>query len=154
MLLACLSLDSQPHSLPTHSLHSTVIYQIEHKGVTYSWEDFCSSNGGFPYEFPCARLSPMDLFQESRWYFNYQGAESTPVNTSNPAPKQDLYRRTWYKELIQAKLVNPRIPRFGVMTNLCPTQCQDVLGFRLFPPSPGYSPFSLFADIGNLVRYS
>jgi hypothetical protein len=96
----------------------------------------------------------MDLFQEARWYMDYKGPESTPVSATDPAPKQDLYRRTWYKDLIQAKLVQPRIPRFGVMTNLCPTQCQDVLGFRLLPTSPGYSPFSLFADIGNLVRVS
>jgi hypothetical protein len=96
----------------------------------------------------------MDLFQESRWYFDYKGPESTPVSAADPAPKQDLYRRTWYKELIQAKLVNPRVPRFGVMTKVCPTQCQAVLGFRLSPNSPGFAPFKLFADIGNLVSCS
>ena len=94
----------------------------------------------------------MDFFREANWFFDYTGPESTPVSASDPPPKQDLYRRTWFNDLIRPRVVKPRIPRFGAMTNLCPVQCQAVLGFRLLPTSPGYSPFSLFGDIGSLVR--
>jgi len=123
--------------------------QITYKGVKYYWEDFCTSNGGFPYEFPCARLSPMDLFQEANWFMDFTGAQSYN-NDTVPAENQDLYRRTWYKDLIQEKLVQPRIPRFGVMTTVCAGQCLSVLGFRIAQDNR----FALFADIGNLVSSS
>lgn len=129
---------------------------IEYKNVTYYWEDFCASSGGDPYEFPCVRLSPMDLFYEARWFMNYEGKDSSNEgNSSIPALKQDLYRRTWYKQLIQKLLIQPRIPRFGIMsTEPCagPNFCQDVLIYRLSPLSSGYAPFALFADVGSLVR--
>ena len=127
--------------------------QIEFQGKTYNWEDFCFSNGGFPYEFPCARLSYMDVFQEANWFMNYTGPDSFAEGPI-PAPKQDLYRRTWYNDIIQPLLVQPRIPRFGVMTTDCQAQCASVLGFRLSPASPGFAPFSLFSDIGNMVSRS
>lgn len=159
VVMACSLLNSESFE-GTHNvgrcalrLCGCCLLQIEFKGNTYRWEDFCASNGGYPYEFPCLRLSPMDLFQEARWFFDYNGPESVPAHEYVPAPKQDLYRRTWYNELIRKLLVAPRIPRFGVMTTVCAPACQFVLGYRLTPDSPGYSPFSLFADIGNLVRY-
>jgi len=131
--------------------------QIEYKGITYYWEDFCSNTGGFPYEFPCGRLSPMDFFQEAKWFMGVDLTTSDAYNNETvPAPRQDLYRRTWYKDLIQERLIQPRIPRFDILTRLCAgsQHCENLLGFRLNPFSPGYSPFSLFADIGNMVRIS
>ena len=125
--------------------------QITYKGIEYNWEDLCFNNGGFPYEFPCTRLSPMDLFQEAQWFFNYTGPDSTSDDPHIPSPKQDLYRRTWYNDLIQKKLVQPRLPRFGVMNELCQPQCAEVLNYRTNIESEGYSPLSLFADIGNMV---
>lgn len=95
----------------------------------------------------------MDVFQEANWYMNYTGPDSFAEGPI-PAPKQDLYRRTWYKDLIQKLLVAPRIPRFGVMTKDCPAECASVLGFRLSPNSTGFGPFSLFSDIGNMVSRS
>jgi hypothetical protein len=127
------------------------LIQIEHDGITYRWEDVCASAGGFPYEFPCARLTPLDLFQEARWFFDYNDNGNND-NDDTKSSRRDLYRRTWYNDLIQKKLVRPRIPRFGVLTELCPVQCEDLLKYRLTPTSAGFSPFALFADIGNLVR--
>jgi hypothetical protein len=93
----------------------------------------------------------MDLFREAQWFFDYRGPDSTSNDPNIPAPKQDLYRRTWYNDLIQKKLVRPRLPRFGVMNELCMAQCAELLNFRSNPTSEGYSPLSLFADIGNMV---
>jgi hypothetical protein len=94
----------------------------------------------------------MDLFKESQWYFDYDPVSKPDAAADAAVKETDVYRRTWYTELIQARLVNPRIPRFGVMTQLCAPTCQSVLDFRLNSTSPGYAPFRLFADIGNLVR--
>ena len=122
--------------------------------MTFYWEDICVSNAGFPYEFPCARFTPMDFFQETNWYMNFTNGNDAYNNDTVPAPRQDLYRRTWFKNLIQEKLINPRIPRFGVLTSMCAGRdhCFDLLVYRTTTTSPGYSPFSLFADIGNMVR--
>ena len=122
--------------------------------MNFYWEDFCASNGGYPYEFPCVRFSPMDFFQEANWYMNFTNGKDAYNNETVPAPRQDLYRRTWYKHFIQAKLVKPRMPRFGVLSSLCagPDHCADLLSYRTTPNSSGYSPFALFADIGNMVR--
>ena len=43
----------------------------------------------------------MDLFQESRWYFT------------------EKHRVTWYNDVIRKLLVKPRVPRFGIMTQVC-----------------------------------
>jgi hypothetical protein len=103
----------------------------------------CASNNagrGTTYQFPCARLSPMDLFQEGRWFFD------------------ETDRVTWYQEVVRKKLVKPRIPRFGIMQTSCPSECATVLRLRSdadFAEEMGYPrefarPLGLFADIGNM----
>ena len=103
----------------------------------------CAANSagkGTTYEFPCVRLSPMDLFQEARWFF------------------EENDRVTWHDTLIHDTLVAPRIPRFGIMQNSCPQECAVVMGLRLSPEfavSQGFppeyaNPLALFADIGNM----
>ena len=144
------------HSL-THTLLSSVDValqtQLTYKGIEYSWEDICYTNAGYPYEFPCARLSPMDLFQEAQWFMDYTGPDSTSDDTNVPASKQDLYRRTWYNEFIQPILVHPRVPRFGILEKYCKdNHCAKVWDYRTNPASEGYSPFTLFSDVGDLVR--
>jgi hypothetical protein len=113
---------------------------VTHNGVTYTWQDMCALNS-FPYEFPCARLSPMDLFQEARWFFD----ETSKI--------------TWYNEVLQNLLVKPRIPRFGVMTESCASPASDVCDFivalRTNPtlvgqPAETANPLLLFSDIGNM----
>lgn len=102
------------------------------KNMTFTFQDFCASQAGFNYEFPCLRASPMDFFREARWTFN----EET-----------DLYRKTWYNELIRKELLKPRLPRFGVLQNNCAAQCADLLAHRL---GPGGEPLLLFSDVGSL----
>jgi hypothetical protein len=119
--------------------------QIEYNGVNYTWDDMCASNNagrGTAYQFPCARLSPMDLFQEGRWFFD------------------ETDRVTWYQDIIRKVLVKPRLPRFGIMQTSCagPAECQNVLRLRNDPDyaeEQGYprefaQPLGLFADIGNM----
>ena len=129
--------------------------QITYKGVDFYWEDFCVSNGGDPYALPCVRFSPMDFFQEANWFMNFTNGEDAYNNETVPAPRQDLYRRTWYKDVIRAKLIKPLMPRFGVLTSLCtgPDHCAALLSYRMTPNSSGYNPLALFADIGNMVRW-
>jgi hypothetical protein len=67
----------------------------------------------------------MDLFEEARWTF-------TPLD-----------RAAWYLA-IQRGLVSPRVPRFGVMTQDCRSECFTVLLGR------ATNPLALFADIGNM----
>jgi len=93
----------------------------------------------------------MDFFLEANWYMNFTGVDSGAGTSSIPAKNQDLYKRTWYKEFIQKKLVQPRLPRFRELTGRCLVECQTLLGYRLSPDSPGYGPFLLLADIGNMV---
>jgi hypothetical protein len=126
---------------------------VTYQGINYTWSDVCAVTMGYPYEFPCARLSPMDFFQEARWFMNYTGPESYSSDPYVPAPKQDLYRRTWYHELIGKQLLKPRMGRFGIFSQLCAFTCIELVTYRTDPNSPGYSPISLFADIGNLVRF-
>eukprot|EP00977_Amphora_coffeiformis_P025775 scaffold22137_cov164-Amphora_coffeaeformis.AAC.1 len=101
--------------------------QIEYKGVTYTWDDFCGITSA-PYRFPCLRLSPMDLFLESRWTFEL------------------MDKVAWYRGIVQDTLVAPRLTRFGGLTTTCKDPCQDVVNYRF---STG-NPLALFADVGNL----
>lgn len=91
---------------------------MEHNGVTFDWKDVCASNNlgpGTVYQFPCVRLTPMDLYKESRWYMT------------------ETDRLTWYEKGIQANVIKPRIPRFGIMQNDCATitQCGPLLQQRI-----------------------
>lgn len=114
----------------------TVLY----KGITFHWDDICFSNNvglGTTYKFPCARFSPMDYFQEARWFFHEED------------------RVTWYNQVARKLLVAPRIPRYGIMINECssliqPTgttdDCNDIILKRMATNDQ----LLLFADIGNL----
>lgn len=91
---------------------------MEHNGNTFDWKDVCASNNlgpGTVYQFPCVRLTPMDLYKESRWYMT------------------ETDRLTWYEKGIQANIIIPRIPRFGIMQNDCATatQCGPLLQQRI-----------------------
>jgi hypothetical protein len=99
--------------------------QIEYKGRTYTWDDFCEGNAA-PYQFPCPRLSPMDMFEEARWTFS------------------TFDRVAWYRSVVQDLLIGPLLPRFGILANDCPRQCIGLLLLRL------RNPIALFADIGNM----
>lgn len=92
---------------PLFVLHAQLSYQ----GVIYTWEDICLRNGlgtSGDYSMPCLRLSPMDLFQEARWYFN------------------EDQRSTWYKEL-RGVLIKPLVVRYGIMKDMCitPSEMSD-----------------------------
>lgn len=92
----------------------------------------------------------MDLFQEARWFFD----ETDKV--------------TWHQKIVQEGLVQPLLPRFGIMTNVCSTLqgsataqsdvCNVKLLLRLSPdfaesqglPRSYANPLALFADINNM----
>ena len=101
--------------------------QVTYKGVNYTWDDFCAINTS-PYQFPCLRLSPMDLYEEARWTF------------------QLFDKVAWYQAIVLDTLVAPRVPRFGALTTTCALQCQEVVGYRFITGNP----LALFADVGNL----
>lgn len=125
---------------------------MEHKGITFTWEDICVGNNvgpGTTYEWPCLRISPMDLYQEARWYF------------------EENDRVTWYDSPIRTSLIKPRLPRFGIMQGVCSSgggstsvsnACDLTLALRQdpnvavangFPPTYA-NPLALFSDIGGL----
>jgi hypothetical protein len=93
----------------------------------------------------------MDLFQEAKWFMDYTGPDSTSDDPYIPAPKEDLYRRTWYHKMIRDQVVKPLLPRFEILKNLCLVRCMDLLQYRLDPNSAGYSPVALLGDIANMV---
>jgi len=126
---------------------TTVVYN----NITFTYEDVCASNSagiGTTYEFPCLRVSPLDLYQEAQWYF------------------EENDRVTWY-DVNRKFLVKPRLPRFGIMQGVCSsaggnTSQSDVCDHQLalrqnatyavengFPASYA-NPFALFSDIGAM----
>mmetsp|Transcript_14304 Transcript_14304/g.19556 ORF Transcript_14304/g.19556 Transcript_14304/m.19556 type:complete len:1475 (-) Transcript_14304:304-4728(-) len=134
--------------------------EVSYNGHTYTMKDVCASSDagerGTTYQYPCARLSPMDLFEETRWSFD------------------ESDRLTWYKDLMHPLLVRPRIPRFGILRNFCTSSgdnaddLPEALKFLkgscdhdfLLRMSAEYavangktadyaSPLSLMSDIGN-----
>lgn len=124
---------------------------VEYKGEKYTWDDICASNSaglGGTYKFPCVRLTPMDLFQESRWFL-----DSTD-------------RLTWYDNAIRKELVKTRVPRFGVMSQVCTSTgalstgayCDKTMQLRqneTYAVEQGYpksyaNPLSLFLDISDM----
>jgi hypothetical protein len=123
--------------------------KISYNGTTYWWNDVCYHTAGFPYQMPCSRLSPLDFFQEAKWFFN----ESS--------------RRLWYHEFIQKQLVRPRLPRFAILMQQCSssmggdgdavvgtnttttsTACQAIVQKRIAKNQT----FLLLKDAGGLVR--
>jgi hypothetical protein len=103
------------------------LWQVEFNDEIFTWDDFCAITTA-PYQFPCLRLSPMDLFQEARWTFTL--------------PDQIA----WYRSIVQDTLVAPRLARFGSLTTTCAIPCAEVVGFRF----ASGNPLALFADVGNL----
>lgn len=63
---------------------SFLLFQkVEHDGNEFTWEDICASNNiglGTVYQFPCVRLTPMDLFQEARWFMSETDRSSWYLN--------------------------------------------------------------------------
>ena len=82
--------------------------QIEYKDEEYTWDDLCAYNSA-PYQFPCLRMSAMDLFQEARWTFT------------------TMDRVAYYRNEFQKNLLRPRLPRFAVMYEQCMRECGAVL---------------------------
>lgn len=126
---------------------------IEHNEQNFTWQDVCASNSlgagtKTTYKWPCARLSPMDLFQETRTYFD------------------TVDRLTWYHGVIKGAAIRPRILRFGAMSQFClPTEeapdqlaCAHRAGLRTNPDyaeSNGYqrdyaNPLGLIGDVGSM----
>jgi hypothetical protein len=89
-----------------------------------------------PYELPCPRLSPMDLFYEARWYFD------------------ETDRVTYYNDLFRKLIVKPRVVRFGTMTTACAPPntdvCATLIDYRTNPRSSGFDPVELLIDVGDL----
>ncbi|CAB9518815.1 Protein patched homolog 1 [Seminavis robusta] len=76
---------------------------VFHKGIKFTWDDICFANGLSPettYKLPCLRLSPMDLFEEARWYFTEE------------------QRVAWYQE-IKGRVVKPMLIRYGIVADKC-----------------------------------
>ncbi|CAB9518817.1 Protein patched homolog 1 [Seminavis robusta] len=130
---------------------------IENLTVTYNdnvftWEDVCTLNGlgagtSTTYKFPCARLSPMDFFQETRTYF------------------KEVDRVTWYHGVVRGAAIRPRVLRFGILQQHClgleegqSDACKVQAGLRLnpdFAEQMGYpreyaNPLGLIGDVGSL----
>lgn len=58
----------------------------------------------------------MDYFQEARWEFD----EKTRLN--------------WYEKVVREKIVQPRIPRYGIMrSETCSSQCSHRYKLRTDP---------------------
>lgn len=90
----------------------------------------------------------MDLFQEARWYFTEEE------------------RVTWYTEVIRKLLIKPRVPRFGILTQICTSgsplsqssDCDRTVALRTnetFAVEEGFSadyanPLLLLSDVGGL----
>ena len=91
----------------------------------------------------------MDLFQEARWYFT------------------EKHRVTWYNDVIRKLLVKPRVPRFGIMTQVCSSSggplsrsedCDHIIALRTNKTyamennfSSSYTdPLLLLSDVGGL----
>lgn len=112
---------------------------IEYKGETYTWDDVCYVNNAGPgttYQFPCFRLSPMDYFREANWFFEEED------------------RVTWYQDIARKSIIAPRVPRFGIMQQICSnltiptgrTECDEIIIERTLQNAP----LLLFVDIGSM----
>ena len=110
-------------------------------GTIYTWDDICASNSlgpgtGTDYQLPCARISPMDYFQEARWEFDEKN------------------RLTWYEKVVREQIVQPRIPRYGMMrSETCASQCLHRYKLRTDPEyakAQGYHANYAFSSIALL----
>lgn len=131
-----------------------IIIQIEHNGEEFTWEDICARNGLGPgtqttYRFPCARFSPLDLFQETR-----------------SIAFDELDRLTWYHGVVKGAAIRPRVLRFGIMQQSCVSSsessvsgaCDKQAGLRTnadFAEANGYpreyaNPLGLIGDVGSM----
>lgn len=105
--------------------HVTPLLQVEVDGVTWMWDDFCGISQR-PYEFPCSRLTAMDLYKETGWAFK----ESDKI--------------TWFQFVVREKILNPRLPRFGMLVSECEDECGTIVEKR------ADEPFKLFSDVDDL----
>lgn len=83
--------------------------------VSFTWKDACASNNigvGTVYQFPCVRLSAMDLWEESKDYFT------------------DVDRVSWYNKGIVDNVVNPRVGKFGILASGSCGACLPLLAYR------------------------
>ena len=124
--------------------------QIDYNNEQFTWEDICARSGlgagtQTTYKFPCARFSPLDLFQETRSYFD------------------EVDRLTWYHGVVKGTAIRPRILRFGIMQQACvspgpSTACNKQAALRTnpdFAEQNGYpreyaNPLGLIGDVGSL----
>jgi len=117
-------------------LYSIILFikKVEHDGNEFTWEDICASNNiglGTVYEFPCVRLTPMDLFQEARWFMS------------------ETDRVSWYNNGIKKLVVSPRIGRFGIMSQSCGNEnqpCRALIGTRIAQDDA----LRLFSDLSGM----
>jgi len=102
----------------------------------------CAANSlglGTTYKFPCARLSALDYWQETRWGL------------------KEVHRLTWY-DTIYDEVLRPRVPRYGIVQEFCSGACEHETRLRTnatYAVQNGYdasyaNPLGIFADIGNL----
>lgn len=78
----------------------------------------------------------MDYFREAQWFFDEDD------------------RLTWYSEILRKSVVQPRIPRFGIMQQVCSNltaatgrnECDGIIIKRTLQNEP----LLLFSDIGSL----
>jgi hypothetical protein len=109
--------------------------QVKHKigpdqtEETFTWNDVCLINNigvGTVYQFPCVRLSAMDLWVEMKDYFT------------------ETDRVSWYQKAITDKVINPRTGKFGTLVSeACQQACGPLLLYRF---SRGET-LSLFSDL-------
>lgn len=114
------SIDFIPLSNFSHFKYANmkVNYTIASVGeeVSFTWKDACASNNigvGTVYQFPCVRLSAMDLWVESRDYFT------------------ETDRVSWYNKGIIDNIVNPRVGKFGILASGECNACLPLLAYRL-----------------------
>lgn len=98
----------------------------------FTWKDVCAINNvgiGTVYQFPCVRLSAMDLWVESKNYFT------------------ELDRVSWYQKVVTDLIINPRVGKFGTLVSEdCQLACGPLLYYRF---SRGES-LLLFSDLTGM----
>jgi len=120
--------------------------KVNYNGNIYTWQDICARNNigvDTTYEWPCIRLSAMDLFQESKWAFD--GTKG----------------RELYYEKVTGEVVTPRVQRMGSFQECIEEENNQFCGLayklrtnKTFAESMGKSPdyankLLLLADIYN-----
>lgn len=98
----------------------------------FTWQDVCATNNvgiGTVYQFPCVRLSAMDLWVESKNYFT------------------ELDRVSWYQKVVTDLIINPRVGKFGTLVS---EDCQLVCGSLLYYRFSRGESLLLFSDLTGM----